>query len=141
VATGASGFGIMAVVVGVERGFITREQGLERLTKIATFLKRAPRYHGVWSHFMDGPAEKACRCSICSITRRSSGNRFPDGRFVGGSPVFPRPSAHEKELYENISYLWNTVEWIGTALSVLLFDQSFRYSTAAFDSPAHPVCN
>src|SRR6267154_5046458 len=44
VATGASGFGIMAVVVGVERGFITREQGLERLTQIATFLKRAPRY-------------------------------------------------------------------------------------------------
>jgi len=24
---------------------------------------------------------------------------------------FRGPSAHEKELYENISYLWNTVEW------------------------------
>jgi len=39
--------------------FITREQGLERLTKIATFLKRAPRYHGVWSHFMDGASGKS----------------------------------------------------------------------------------
>ena len=34
VATGASGFGVMALVVGVERGFITREQGVERLNKI-----------------------------------------------------------------------------------------------------------
>src|SRR5258705_9293616 len=58
VATGASGFGIMAVVVGVESGFITREQGLERLTKIASFLKRGPRYHGGWSHFMEGAPGK-----------------------------------------------------------------------------------
>ena len=39
VATGASGFGIMALLVGVDRGFITREQGLERLTKIVTFIE------------------------------------------------------------------------------------------------------
>jgi len=54
VATGASGFGIMALIVGMERGFISREQGLERLLKIVAFLEKAPRYHGVWSHFMDG---------------------------------------------------------------------------------------
>jgi hypothetical protein len=54
VATGASGFGIMALVVGVEHGFITREQGVERLNGITTFLEKAPRYHGAWSHFMDG---------------------------------------------------------------------------------------
>ncbi len=51
VATGASGFGIMALIVGVERGFITRGQGLDRLTKIVSFLEKAPRYHGVWSHY------------------------------------------------------------------------------------------
>jgi len=54
VATGATGFGIMALVVGVDRGFITREQGLERLTQILDFLEKAPRYHGVWSHFLNG---------------------------------------------------------------------------------------
>src|SRR5207245_1265510 len=51
VATGASGFGIMALVVGVERWFITREQGVERLNTITTFLDKATRYHGAWSHF------------------------------------------------------------------------------------------
>src|SRR5258708_13865099 len=58
-ATGASGFGTMAVILGAPRAFITREQGLERLTKITTFLKRAPRYHGVGSHFMDGASGKS----------------------------------------------------------------------------------
>lgn len=54
VATGASGFGIMALIVGVNRGFITRQQGLDRMEKILGFLEQAPRYHGAWSHFMDG---------------------------------------------------------------------------------------
>lgn len=42
VATGATGFGIMAIIVGVERGFITREQGLRRVTEIVDFFERAP---------------------------------------------------------------------------------------------------
>src|SRR6266446_604739 len=54
VATGASGFGIAALVVGVDHGFITREQGVERLTRIVGFLEYAQRYHGAWSHYMDG---------------------------------------------------------------------------------------
>src|SRR5262249_3662125 len=58
IATGASGFGIMALVVGVDRGFITREQGAERLNKITTFLEKAPRYHGGWSRFMDAQQVK-----------------------------------------------------------------------------------
>src|SRR5262249_30886557 len=46
VALGASGFGIMSLLVGVDRGFITRQQGVERFDKILTFLEKAPRYHG-----------------------------------------------------------------------------------------------
>ena len=58
VATGASGFGIAALIVGVDRGFITRQQGLDRLTKIVHFLDHADRYHGIWSHFMNGSTGK-----------------------------------------------------------------------------------
>ena len=54
VALGASGFGVMALVVGVERGFITREQGAERMLKIVRFLDGADRFHGAWPHFLDG---------------------------------------------------------------------------------------
>ncbi len=58
VATGASGMGIIALIVGVDRGFITRAQGVERLTKIVNFLEHAQRYHGAWSHYMDGSTGK-----------------------------------------------------------------------------------
>jgi exo beta-1,2-glucooligosaccharide sophorohydrolase (non-reducing end) len=54
VATGASGMGICALIVGVDRHFITRDQGLERLNKIVSFLEKAQRYHGAWSHYMNG---------------------------------------------------------------------------------------
>jgi len=112
VATGASGFGIMAVIVGVERGFISREQGLERLTKIATFLKKAPRYHGVWSHFMDGATGK----SLPVFDMFDNAGDLVETAFLmegllAARQYFRGPSAREKELYENISYLWNTVEW------------------------------
>ena len=39
VTTGGSGFGIMAILVGVERGYITKDQALERYIKIVDFLK------------------------------------------------------------------------------------------------------
>src|SRR5438309_6491999 len=39
VTSGGSGFGIMAIVVAVERGFITRAQGLQRMQTIVSFLK------------------------------------------------------------------------------------------------------
>lgn len=58
VATGASGFGITTLLVGVERGFITRQQGVERLEKIVSFLEKADRYHGAWSHYMNGHTGK-----------------------------------------------------------------------------------
>ncbi len=55
VTTGGSGFGLMAIIVGVERGFINRGEAAERILKILTFLdEKAARYHGAWSHWFDG---------------------------------------------------------------------------------------
>ena len=38
ITTGASGFGTAGLIVGMERGFITREQGVTQLRKIVDFL-------------------------------------------------------------------------------------------------------
>src|SRR5262249_25828475 len=54
IATGASGFGIMAMVVAVDRGFISRQECVERLLRITDFLAHADRFHGAWAHFMNG---------------------------------------------------------------------------------------
>src|SRR5579872_1056622 len=55
VTTGGSGFGVMAILAGVQRGFITRAQALARITTIVHFLTNsATRYHGAFSHWMNG---------------------------------------------------------------------------------------
>lgn len=54
VATGGSGFGIMAMVSGINRGFISRADGISRFTKIISFLEKADRFHGAWPHWING---------------------------------------------------------------------------------------
>ena len=58
VTIGGSGFGVMALIVGMERGFITRDEGLTRLNKILTFLETCDRYHGAWAHWLNGSTGK-----------------------------------------------------------------------------------
>jgi hypothetical protein len=54
VTTGGSGFGIMALIVGMERGFITRAEGLGQVEKILAFLETCDRFHGAWPHWING---------------------------------------------------------------------------------------
>lgn len=58
VTTGGSGFGVMALIVGMQRGFITRTDGLTRLNKILTFLETCDRFHGAWPHWLNGTTGK-----------------------------------------------------------------------------------
>ncbi|HMD39297.1 MAG TPA: glucoamylase family protein [Candidatus Acidoferrum sp.] len=112
VATGASGFGIMALVTGVDRGFITRQQGLQRLTKIVTFLEKAPRYHGVWSHFMNGSTAQ----TIPLFGMYDDGGDLVETAFLMEGLLAARQYFHgstgaEQKLYARITPLWEAVEW------------------------------
>jgi hypothetical protein len=50
----AVGFALSAVVIGVKRGFITYDAGLERVIgTLETLLYRVPHYHGFFVHFCD----------------------------------------------------------------------------------------
>lgn len=55
VTSGGSGFGVMALLVGIERGYISREEGIDRMLKIVRFLNyNADRFHGAFSHWLNG---------------------------------------------------------------------------------------
>jgi len=54
VTTGGTGFGVMALIVGMVRGYITREEGLAQMEKMLDFLETCDRYHGVWPHWLNG---------------------------------------------------------------------------------------
>jgi hypothetical protein len=112
VATGASGFGIAALVVGVDRGFITRSEGIERLTKIVGFLEHAQRYHGAWSHYMDGSTGR----TMSVFGMFDNGGDLVETSFLmqgllAARQYFHGDSSPEQDLFRRISQLWEAVDW------------------------------
>lgn len=111
VTSGGSGFGIMALIVGMERSFITRQQGLERMDKILTFLENADRFHGVWPHWIDGNTRKVIPFS----TKDNGGDLVETSFLVQGLITFRQylnPSdPTENSLINRINTLWEAVEW------------------------------
>jgi hypothetical protein len=112
VATGASGMGIAALIVGVDRGFITRLQGIERLGRIVDFLEHAQRYHGAWPHFMDGNTGR----TLPVFGMFDNGGDLVETSFLMEGLLAARQYFHgssdaERDLYRRISQLWATVEW------------------------------
>lgn len=112
VALGSSGFGIMALVVGVERGFVTREQGVARMLKIVRFLSKADRFHGVWPHFLDGRTGKVNPY----FGKYDNGGDLVETAFLMqgllvARQYFDRDTREEAEIRSTITGFRNTVEW------------------------------
>ncbi len=112
VALGASGFGIMALIVGTERGFITRAQGAERMQRIVRFLARADRFHGVWPHFLDGNTAKVNPF----FGKYDDGGDLVETAFLAqgllaARQYFNGANETEHEIRETITALWKGIEW------------------------------
>lgn len=58
VTSGGSGFGVMAIIVGVERSYISREEAVGRLNKITDFILNGDRFHGALPHWYNGNTGK-----------------------------------------------------------------------------------
>lgn len=111
VTSGGSGFGIMAQIVGVERGFITRVQAVERWTKILTFLKKADRFHGVWPHWLNGSTGK-----IIPFSTNDNGGDLVESAFMIQGLITLKQYLHnndpvEYQLIGKIDSLCNEVEY------------------------------
>jgi hypothetical protein len=111
VTTGGSGFGLMALVVGMERGFITRKQGIARLQQIVAYLGRADRFHGVWPHWLDGPSGK-----VKPFSPKDDGGDLVESSFLIAGLLTVRQyldpqQAAEAALIRSINQLWEGVEW------------------------------
>lgn len=111
VTTGGSGFGLMALVVGMERGFISRSEGIDRLKKIIDFLATADRFHGAWPHWLNGTTGKVLPFS----TKDNGGDLVETSYMVAGLMTvrqYMNPSVSaEKYLIDKINELNNSVEW------------------------------
>ncbi|TLX75764.1 hypothetical protein E9993_09425 [Labilibacter sediminis] len=112
IATGASGFGIMAIVVAAERGFITREQAVKRMLKITSFLKKCDKFHGAVSHFIDGPTAKV----EPFFGERDNGGDLVETSFMFqgllvARQYFDQNTTEENKIRDSITKLWEAVEW------------------------------
>ncbi|MBT33690.1 MAG: beta-glucosidase [Thalassobius sp.] len=111
ITSGGSGFGLMAILVGVERGFITREQAFERYTKIVNFLEKADKFHGVFPHWWNGETGK-----IVPFSKKDDGGDLVETAFLAQGLLcvrqyFKDGTAEEKALAERINKLWEGIEW------------------------------
>jgi hypothetical protein len=112
IASGASGFGIMALLVGAERKFITRQQLVERFEKITLFLEKAEKFHGAFSHFIDGKSGKV----EAFFGPRDNGADLVETSFLAqgllaAKEYFDSSVAAEKTIINRIQKLWKGIEW------------------------------
>jgi len=114
---GGSGFGVMAIVVGTERGFVTREAAAERMLKIMVFLEeKAERYHGVWPHWLNGATGETRPFAKKDGIRADNGGDLVETSFLVQGMLavrqyFDRDNPVEQEIRERITRMWREVEW------------------------------
>jgi hypothetical protein len=126
VTIGGSGFGVMALIVGMERGMITRDQGRARMTKILGFLETCDRFHGAWPHWLNGSTGK----TIAFSTNDNGADLVETSFMVQGLITMRQyldPSVPaEQNLIERINALTNAVEydWFTRGQNVLYWHWS-----------------
>jgi hypothetical protein len=111
VTSGGSGFGVMAILAGIERGFITRQEGYARFCRIVDFLKKADRFHGAWSHWINGETGK-----VRPFGPKDNGADIVETAYLiqgllAVRQYFIEGSESEKVLTTDIDKLWKEVEW------------------------------
>jgi hypothetical protein len=112
IALGASGFGVLALIVAAGRGFVTRQQAVEQLGKILGFLERADRFHGVWPHYINGRTGR----TIPRFGKYDNGGDLVETAFMIQGLLTARrfldpDQPEEAALQARITSLWETVEW------------------------------
>lgn len=129
VTSGGSGFGVMALLVGIHRGFITRDQGRERLEKIVHFLQHADRFHGAWPHWFYGKTGK-----VKPFGKKDDGGDLVETSFLVqgllcARQFFYKGDSAEKALAARIDTLWRQVEfdWYRNGQNVLYWHWSPKY--------------
>lgn len=111
VTIGGSGFGIAGLLVGIDRGFIGRSEGVSRLTKIVDYLTQADRFHGAWPHWLHGPTGK-----VKPFGEKDDGGDLVESSFLMESLLcvrqyFREGNEAERNLAAKIDQLWREMEF------------------------------
>jgi hypothetical protein len=111
VTSGGTGFGLMAMIVAIERGFVPRREVIARIERILRFLRAADRFHGVWPHWMDGRTGK-----VLPFSPKDDGGDLVETSFLAQGLLcvrqyFAKGNAHERKLARMADQLWRQIQW------------------------------
>jgi len=111
VTTGGSGFGLMSIIAGISRGYVTRAEGIQRLNKIADFLNTADRFHGAWPHWIDGNTGHVKPFGV-----KDNGGDLVETSFLTAGMItvrefFKTGTPEEQALALKYDTLWKGVDW------------------------------
>ncbi|WP_245303951.1 glucoamylase family protein [Agrobacterium bohemicum] len=106
-----TGFGVLAIIVGAERGWITRDQALDRVTTIVRTLSKAKRFHGAFAHFLH-----ADTCEVIPFSPKDDGGDLVETAFllqglICAREYFSRPTLAETRFRSLAQDLITGVEW------------------------------
>lgn len=111
VTIGGGGFGVMNILVGIERGFITRQEGAQRLEQVVNYLEKADRFHGAWPHWLHGPTGK-----VKPFGTKDNGGDLVETAFMAQSLLcvrqyFAEGNEQEKTVAAKADKLWKDIDW------------------------------
>jgi hypothetical protein len=101
--TASVGFGLTAYPIGVEKGYITREEGFERANGTLDTLLAMERTEGFYYHFVSmETGERAWESEVSSIdTAILVMGALTAGEYFGGEV-----EAKAQELYDGVNWAW-----------------------------------
>jgi len=130
ITSGGSGFGVMALIVAMERKFISREDGVQQMEKIINFLEKADRFHGACPHWWNGETGKAK-----PFSDKDDGADLVESSYLFQGLLcvrqyFKDGSEKEKDLAKRIDKLWKEVEfnWFQNGQNVLYWHWSPNFN-------------
>jgi len=112
VTSGGSGFGLMAIVAGMHRNFITRQQGLQRVQGMVSFLKNvADTFRGAFPHWLEGDDG-----DVIPFSNRDNGADLVETSYLimgllTARQYFNGADAAETTLRNDINAIWHAVQW------------------------------
>lgn len=110
-AIGGTGFGIMATIVAVARGWIGRDTALKRLVKMIDFLNKAESFHGIFPHFMNGETGKTIAFGKLDDGADIVETSYLLMGFLCAREYFNADAPLEKYFRNRVNELWRAANW------------------------------
>ncbi len=107
----ATGVGVLALLVGVEGGFLNRDAVLDQLLKTLKFLGSATNYYGAFPELLDGRTGRPVASDSCQIDVDLRSTTLLMQGLLAARNFFTKEEEKEKALVEQVNALWHRVDW------------------------------